>query len=219
MADSKNRYWVGVGYPESMKPDWQNEIADKVELPFAYCIHDKDKDGHDGDRKVHMHMILAFPNPTTYNHALSVFNELSADGKTAFNAIKRVISMRHQYDYLIHDTEDSRKKKKHLYDKSERIEGNNFDIGNYEQMSLEDKKKMRDELSVLVFEKQFTNYLDFYMYVASNFDEEYTDIIVGYSSHFDRLCKGCYHKWVNTTEKEKMDLMKEANSTIDGLDK
>ena len=207
MADLKHRYWVGVGYPESMKSDWQDIIADTVQLPFAYCIHDKDKQSDDELRKDHIHLIIAWPSPTTYKSALSVFNELSADGKTAFNEIKRIISMRNQYDYLIHDTEDSRKKKKHLYDKSERIEGNNFDIGNYEQLSLEAKKKMRDELSVLIFEKGFMSYLDFYMYVVSNFDEEYTDIIVGYSSHFDRLTKGNYYKY--EIEKAKAEIKKD----------
>ena len=200
MADAK--YWVGVGYPESMKPDWQNEVGDTVELPYAYCLHDKDKNGHNGDRKVHMHMILAFPNTTTYKHALSIFNRLSAEGKTAFNKIEVVANIRHKYDYLIHDTEDSRKKKKHLYDKSERIEGNNFDIGAYEQLSEADKKRMRNELGTLVFEKGFTNYLDFYMYVVSNFEDEYTDIVVKYSAHFDRLVKGCYHKWEMQQKKE-----------------
>ena len=195
MADSKTRYWVGVGYPESMRPDWKEVINDTVQLPYAYCVHDKDEDGHGGDRKVHVHMIIAWPSPTTYKHALSVFNELSADGKTAFNAVKRVISMRNQYDYLIHDTEDSRKKHKHLYDRSERIEGNNFDIGNYEQLSIEDKQRMRRELSILVFEKGFTNYIDFYMAVVTNFGDEYEDVISSFSGHFDRLIRGNYHKW------------------------
>lgn len=200
MAESKYTYWVGVGYPESMKPDWQDEVADLIELPFAYCIHDKDKNGHNGDRKVHVHMIIAWPSPTTYKNALSVFNELSADGKTAFNSVKRVINMRNKYDYLIHDTKDCRKKKKHLYDKSERIEGNNFDIGNYEQISIEDKRKMRKELSILVHEKNFITYIDFYMYVVSNFEDEYEDIVTSYSGHFDKLCKGNYHKWVRVNE-------------------
>lgn len=199
MADAK--YWVGVGYPESMKPDWKDVIGETLQLPYAYCVHDKDKTGHNGDRKEHVHIMIVFPNTTTYKHALSVMNGLSADGKTAFNKIERVINVRFMYDYLIHDTEDSQKKKKHLYDKSERIEGNNFDIGNYEQVSLGDKKDMRRELSLAIFNEGFTNYIDFYMWVLSNFDTSYEDIVSTYSGHFDRLIRGNYHKWEQARER------------------
>lgn len=195
MSDKKTRYWVGVGYPESMRPDWKEIIGDTVQLPYAYCVHDKDNDGHNGDRKVHVHMILAWPSPTTYKHALSVFNELAADGKVAFNTIKPVIHMRNQYDYLIHDTEDCKKKQKHLYDRSERIEGNNFDIGAYSQLSIQEKQEMRIALSSLVFEKGFTNYTDLYMYVISNFDYTYEEIVVSHSGHFRELCRGNFLKW------------------------
>lgn len=200
MADAK--YWVGVGYPESMKLGWRDEVGDTVELPYVYCLHNKDKDGHNGDRKDHIHMIIAFPNTTTYNHALKVFNRLSAEGKTAFNKIEPVANIRHKYDYLIHDTEDSRKKGKHLYDKSERIEGNNFDIGNYEQVSLGDKKDMRRELSLAIFNEGFTNYIDFYMWVLSNYGTSYEDIVSTYSGHFDRLIRGNYHKWEQAHNRE-----------------
>ena len=202
MSDAKTKYWVGVGYPESMKDDWKESIGDTLELPYAYCVHDKDKNGHDGDRKTHVHLIVVWPNTTTYKNALSVFNRLSAEGKTAFNKIEPIANIRHKYDYLIHDTEDSRKKKKYLYDESERIEGNNFDIGNYEQTSLEDKKSMRRELSLKIFEMGFTNYIDFYMLVISDFGTEYEDIVTTYSGHFDRLIRGNYHKWEQARERE-----------------
>ena len=55
------------------------------------------------------------------------------------------------YNYLIHDTEDSRKKHKHQYDKSERITGNNFDIGSYEQLSVDEKNSILVELEKLIF--------------------------------------------------------------------
>ena len=75
MSDAK--YWVGVGYPESMRPDWKEVIGETLQLPYAYCVHDKDKTGHNGDRKEHVHIMIVFPNTTTYKHALSVMNGLS----------------------------------------------------------------------------------------------------------------------------------------------
>ena len=70
---------------------------------------------------------------------------LSAEGKKAINKCEAVVGIRNVYDYLIHDTEDCRKKGKEQYDPSERITGNNFDIGAYEQLGTAEKNE-RDVL-------------------------------------------------------------------------
>ena len=93
-------------------------------------------------RKDHVHLIVAFPNTTTYKHALNVMDLLSAEGKKAINKCEAVVGIRNVYDYLIHDTEDCRKKGKEQYDPSERITGNNFDIGAYEQLGTAEKNEM-----------------------------------------------------------------------------
>jgi len=192
---TKARYWVGVGYPENFIPDWQDRIGEITQLPGAYCVHDKDRDGAADDRKAHVHIMLAFPNTTTYKSALEVLQGLSAPGKKAFNTCQKVNNVRFMYDYLIHDTDDSRKKHKHQYEKSERITFNNFDIGSYEQLDVDTKKKIRTELSRVIIEQGFMNYLDFYAYVVLNFDSEYEEVLVSYSSHFERLTKGNFQKW------------------------
>lgn len=87
---TKARYWVGVGYPENMRADWQTSIGEVLQLPYEYCIHDKDVDGAQDSRKTHVHIMVAFPNTTTYKAALSVFQGLSADGKQAFNTVQKV---------------------------------------------------------------------------------------------------------------------------------
>lgn len=182
-------------YPENMVDNWQEDIDDILQLPYAYCVHDQDKDGNEEDRKKHIHLIIAFPNTTTYNHAMSVFKELEAKGHQAVNEIKRVISMRQAYNYLIHDTDNCREKGKHQYGKDERIEGNNFDIGAYEQIGIEEKLKMRVELSIDLLEKRFTTYALFYDYVLRAYKgTEYENIVVTYQGHFDKLCKGCFHQ-------------------------
>ena len=38
MSGEKSKYWVGVLYPENMIEDWEDVIAEKVQLPFAYCV-------------------------------------------------------------------------------------------------------------------------------------------------------------------------------------
>ena len=192
---TKARYWAAVGYPENMRSDWQEVIGEVLQLPYAYCIHDKDVTGDNEDRKTHVHILLAYPNTTTYKSALSTFQGLSAPGKQAFNTCEKVQNVRFYYNYLIHDTDDCKKKHKHLYSPSERICGNNFDIGSYEQMSLAEKKQIRRELAQIIRDKGFKNYLDFYNCVVDNLPDEYEEVCVTYSGHFERLTKGNFQKW------------------------
>lgn len=192
---TKARYWVAVGYLENMRSDWKEEIGFLLQNPYAYCIHDKDVTSKDGeDRKHHVHILLAFPNTTTYKSALQSFRMLNASDREAFNTCQKVQNVRFMYNYLIHDTEDCRKKHKHLYSEKERILGNNFDIGMFEQLSLVEKKSMRREIADLIIQKNYKNYLDLYMDVVSNFSAEYEDIFCANSGHFERLLRANYLK-------------------------
>lgn len=193
---NKAKYWTAVLYPENMIDDWQDEIAELLQLPGVYCIHDKDLDKARRKRKTHVHIILAFKNTTTYNNALNVFDKLSKPGKSALNKVEAVIDIRHLYEYLIHNTADSKKKKKHLYDETERIEFNSFDIGDYEQLSAGDKSKMLKELCDHIIESNFSNFADFYCYAISNFGDEYFEVIKSNSGLLERLTKGNYLKAV-----------------------
>lgn len=207
---SNARYWTAVLYPENMVDDWETLIGDIVQIPYAYCIHDKDHLGewqpgkttpaHEKEehRKVHVHIILAFPNTTTKKHAHETFMLLAAEGKQPISCggrVEAVVNIRNKYEYLIHNTETARKKqKKYQYDPSERITGNNFDIGAYEQISLADKDKMAKELCNIIRDKGFSNFMDFYDYVDTNLGFEYFEIIKSYSGLFERLTKGNYQK-------------------------
>lgn len=195
----KARYWVGILYPENMIENWEDEIGEKLQLPYAYCIHDKctEKDGKT-PRKVHVHLMVVFPNTTTYKHALSVFKTLDKPGikETACNTVERILGVRHMYDYLIHDTEDCRKKGKHLYEQNERICGNNFDIGSYEQLSATEKLDMLDELCDDIIDQNFRNFRQFFLYVRENRDKEYREIIKANSGLLDRLIKGNYQDYI-----------------------
>lgn len=192
--DTKKRIWVGILYTENMREDWKSVIDDVLDLPFAYCVHDKDLD-LDGDcRKPHVHLMVAWPGPTTYTEALRLMSSLSAPGKRAINKVEAVRNVRRQYAYLIHATAKAKEAGKYQYDPSERITGNCFDIGAYEQISLVEKQRMRQELSKLIAEKEITNYADFYVYVLSNFEPDYEDVVVSFSSHFTRMINGTWQK-------------------------
>lgn len=196
---TKARYWTAVLYPENMRSDWEDTVGDIVGLPGSYSIHDKDmlatyQVKEDYERKVHVHMMLAFPNTTTYKRALQVFDSLSAPGKQAVNTCQAINSVRNMYEYLIHNTETCKKQGKYLYDASERKCFNNFDIGAYEQLSLDDKNRMTKELCDFIKDNGISNFLDFYDMAMQAYDFTYFEIIKTYSGFFERLCKGNFHK-------------------------
>lgn len=197
MAVQKGRYWVGVLYLENMVESWRDDIGDLLQLPYAYCVHDKDKDEAGDVRKHHVHLILAFSNTTTEKHALNIFSLLSKVGCSCINKCLPVLNIRHMYEYLIHNTDTCRKKGKYLYPVSERILGNNFDIGSYEQLGVAEKNDMCKELCNVIMNKGFTNFGDFYMYVISEFDDtNYFEILKTYSGLFERLTKSNYQKHI-----------------------
>lgn len=191
----KARYWVGVLYPENMCQDWQEKIGDIVQLPFAYCIHSKDKDTKSEHRKDHVHLILAWPGPTTYNSAFSVFDRLSASGKKALNKIESIVYMRNMYDYLIHDTVGCRKAGKELYSASDRVTGNNFDIGCYEQLTETEKRELIMDMFGFIRDNGLVNFMDlFEMCAIQDRSRDYIDLLRGNSTFFQRLLDGMYQR-------------------------
>lgn len=205
MSGEKSKYWVGVLYPENMIEDWEDVIAEKVQLPFAYCVHNRDIDSEKEKRKEHVHLMIVFRNTTTYNHAMSVYQTLSAEGKSCTNKIERVFSVRGKYNYLIHDTDECRKKNKVLYNKSERIEGNGFDIGLYEQVSVDEQEEMIDIMSDDLMEFGITNFYEAFAYVKSNYDKEYVRLFRKHSGFFERLTRGLYHHYEMLARKSYED--------------
>lgn len=192
---SKARYWVAVCYQENMRPDWRDSIYDLVQVPFAYCEHDKDTDSESEHRTDHVHIILAFNNTTTYKHAMSVFSTLNAEGRKSVNTCFAVLNIRRMYNYLIHDTADCKKKKKYLYDPSNRITGNGFDIGSYEQLSISEKNEILRDLCNVIIREGFCNFGDFYIYVMNNYaDSNYFDLLKSYSGLLERLTKSNWQK-------------------------
>lgn len=207
----KNRQWWAVLYPENMLPDWKDRIEDVVQLPFAYCVHDKglQLEELDEERKQHVHLILVWPAPTTYKHAMEVFDGLSAPGRKALSSCKPVYWAQRAYNYLIHDTDDCRKKGKYQFRPEERITGNNYDIGDYIQISLEEKNEMFDALTAFILDNNIRNFADFVEYSAKAFADKkeiLREVVRGHSSYFERLVKGCYHRvTANTVDASKLD--------------
>lgn len=210
MADDNNRinkarYWWAVLWIENLIPNWEDEIADLIQLPFAYCVHRADLDTKKEHRKEHLHLIIAFSNTTTYKHALSVFRLL---GEKAVNTCQAVIDIRHTYEYLIHNTNQCVKDGKHLYDPDERVTGNNFDIGLYEQISTADKEQIQYDLMNDCLNYGFENTTDLICFIQKNYEDDYRyiKVFMDRSAFFERITRGNYLKNNNPAIKNKEKL-------------
>ena len=186
----KAKYWTAVLYPECMVEDWISKIDDLLQIPYEYCIHDKDNDLEHDERKTHVHVVIAFPNTTTYKHALSVFQRLQDN----IQYCEQVLNIRYIHNYLIHNTESAKKNNKYQYDPIDRISGNGFDIGCYEQLSITEKNNMCKELCDFIIDNCISNFTDFYISSCEKFGIEYFEVVRSYSGLLERLCKGNYLK-------------------------
>lgn len=180
MFIEKSKYWWGVLYEENMQEDWEVQIGDILHgLPYCYCKHTPDTDSQSEYRKDHIHLIIAFSNTTTYNHAFKLFSGLNAPGKVACNKIESCISIRHSFDYLIHDTEGCREKGKYQYPAASRVTGNHFDIDLFAPLS---KKYILRELQTLIVSEHITNFDDFVKLVEEKYGDNHDYFVVLLSS-------------------------------------
>ena len=144
-GETKVKLWEGICYPENMLDDWQEEIDDILQVPFAYAIHDIDHDQKSKQRKTHVHIIVVWGGNTTRKAIINVLNRLSADGKRCCSSAEPVNNIRHAYNYLIHDTASCRKKEQGTVPSRSPHRGTTSTSGS-RQLSTKDKQDMLFEL-------------------------------------------------------------------------
>lgn len=196
---NKASLWLFVTYPENMVEDWRETAEERLQgLPFAYCVHDKDDAGHNGDRKEHVHWMVDFRGAkggtTTRNYAKQVMNLLSKEGRICCPGAEACLNAQHAYDYLIHDTETARSQGKHQYERSERVESATFDIDTIVKISDSRKLEMLHELCDFCIEQGITDLAEFYIKYERAFDGIYFQVFKANSALLDRLCRGNYNQ-------------------------
>ena len=211
----KARYWNFVMYPESMVDNWQEDIAEIVQYPYAYCIHDKcmTKDGT--PRKTHVHIIIAFPNTTTYNNVLGIAQKLGV-----CNYVEKTQNIRWMYNYLIHDTEDARKKGKYQYDPQERIIGNDFDIGSFEQISSAERDRILLDIKSMLRSGKFQDFYELDEYIDTVVqDSAYSEVFRTYQSFLFNLMKAKFVHDSRIKAEKQAQRKAELKSEIEKLEK
>lgn len=163
--NKKARNWTAVLYPDSMIVGWQDRIYRQLQVPFEYIIHDKDNVEVEEDvlepRKTHIHLVLHYTNTTTYNNVLSMIQDsLSSLGNKCCNKVEPVRALKYMHRYLTHDTEDCRKSGKYLYNVSDIITGNNWDLGAFIELEDDDKLLLYSVIRNFAVKHQVITFID-----------------------------------------------------------
>lgn len=200
--DLKSKFWVGILWVDSMVEDWRDKLELAIQKPYTYIVHDRDINGHGDPKKPHVHIMVNYGNPTTANAIKSCFNELSAPGAQCCNQVFRVKDVAVMDDYFLHITKQAKKDKKVQYAEWERIRGLGWNTDLYHQMQIEDRLQAVIDLSNDVKTYNIQTYVDLYEHTMRMYDLGKLEILIAYSSHFDRMVKGQWQKSKPKTDKE-----------------
>ena len=191
----KYRYAECILYPENMIDDWESVIDDKLQLPFAYCLHDKDKEKDGSEVKPHIHIILVHNNTV----ALSFFKKwvnsrLSKPDCICCSTCEPILNMDKSVKYLIHDTDKAREEGKFQYPESARRFGNNFDLHHYLQIDENEKLYITQVIAQHILDYNIMDLTSVHQWILSQGDKYYS-VFVSRSAYFDRLASGNWKKW------------------------
>ena len=99
-AGKRGRAWTAIVYPESAAEGWMEKLRGMLVEALVSPLHDKDVLPTGEAKKPHYHVVLSFKNPTTYEKASEVFEELGAVVPPEREC--RVRDFRQMARYLVH---------------------------------------------------------------------------------------------------------------------
>lgn len=148
----KARHWTLLVYPDSCPKNWK-EILQQTGCEIAISpLHDKDINDEMSDtlKKPHYHVIISYPNTTTYNNVKQLTKELNT------TIPKDLKSVKGMYRYFTHmDNPD-----KYQYDSKEIQLINGFDDNCVTELTYAQKKEIQRQIIKYIQEKNIKYYLD-----------------------------------------------------------
>lgn len=166
----KKKYWAFVLYLESAPSNWK-EILQLRGIPV--CIspyHDKDVNPDGTPKKPHYHIILCFPNTTTYNNVKSITDSLNQPIPISLDAVNGY------YRYLTH--KDNPEKYQYSPEDIETLNG--FSIDDFVELTYTQVKTICIYLQQLIIDNNILEYSDLLDYLLTN--DLYTELDVA-SNH------------------------------------
>lgn len=192
-----------IGYPDNMMDEWDKYIGSLVSVPCVWILHDKD------NCDSHIHIIVSWSNNVQMSYYLKYLNQvLRKEGinpKTGklycpFKLIQPVKYPERSYNYLIHDTEDSRDK--YQYSPLERHHENGFDIHFVKQLDTKKKYLISRDIAKHIRDYKVMDLIKLMDWIDTQ-NEDYFLVYQAQSGFFDRLCAGNWKEFLRNLEKKK----------------
>lgn len=146
----KKRYWAFVLYPESAPENWR-EILQQTGLSICVSpLHDKDVNPTGEYKKSHYHIILCYSGPTTEKTVKNITDKLNCPKPIALEQV------RGYFRYLIHKDNPE----KVQYDEKDITIINDFDIDNYNDLSVSQINAIKKDIQGLIRDNNILEYSD-----------------------------------------------------------
>lgn len=190
----KHKYWRFIVYPESVIPDWREEIKLRG-LQFAVSpLHEYDLDLHTetGElKKPHYHVILAYPASTTYQNVKS----LTVD--TLHATIPLVCdNPKFAYAYFTHKYDPD----KFQYNPDYIEHYNGFDISEISVLSEKDKSAIDMQVLDIIDENNFVEYWQLLKYLRKIENYEFYNYARTHTIHLNTYITSRRHSGINSDD-------------------
>lgn len=171
----KKRYWAFVLYPESAPENWK-EILQQTGLSICVSpLHDKDINPTGEPKKAHYHVILCYSGPTTFKCVKGITDKLNQPIPIALEQV------RGYFRYLTHKDNPE----KYQYSEKEIITINDFDIDNYNDLSVSQIKSIMIDLQKIIRDNEILEYADLLDFLLDNDLLSYLDVAQNHTILFN----------------------------------
>ena len=183
----KKRYWAFVLYPESAPENWR-EILQQTGLSICVSpLHDKDINPTGEKKKAHYHIILCYSGPTTFKCVKAITDSLNQPIPIALEQV------RGYFRYLTHKDNPE----KYQYDEKEITTINDFDIDNYNDLSVSQIKTIMIDIQKIIRDNDILEYCDLLDFLLDNELLSYLDVAQNHTILFNTYITSLRNKKKN----------------------
>ena len=171
----KKRYWAFVLYPESAPENWR-DLLQQTGLACAISpLHDKDINPTGETKKEHYHIILCYSGPTTFNTVKKITESLNQPIPIALEQV------RGYFRYLTHKDNPE----KYQYNEKYITTINDFDIDNYNDLSVSQVKAIMVDILKICRDNEITEYKDLLDLLLESDLDSYLDVAMNHTVVFN----------------------------------
>ena len=171
--EKKGKHWTFIVYEDSAPKDWMEQLA---ETGLAFVIspyHNKDKNPDDSPKKPHWHVIVSYPNSTTYNNVCGLRSITRGPYPMAVGSVGGL------YAYLTH----KHNPEKYQYDTNQIQRFNGWE----KTLESTEVSAIKQELTEMILLEEITEYAELIATVMF-MDGDYQSVAMNNTVYFDRLC-------------------------------